>query len=107
MDAAHSFGECRRHRQNLEFGHAFFDRDRDRAGGNDFEHVGLLVEAIESAGGEQAMSAGDSHRSGVTLAQPFERLDHRAASGDLVIEHNDVAAGDITNNRADRDVVIS
>jgi hypothetical protein len=60
MDAAHSFGECRRHRQYLELGHAFFGGDRDRVGGNDFEHVVLLVEAIESAGGEQAMSAGEA-----------------------------------------------
>jgi hypothetical protein len=31
----------------------------------------------------------------------------RAASGDLVIEHNELASGDITDDRADLDVVIT
>jgi hypothetical protein len=72
MDAAHRFGERRRYRQYLELGHAFFGRDRDSVGGDDFEHVAPRVEAIESAAGEQAMGASDAYRAGVTLAQPFE-----------------------------------
>src|SRR6266853_3672460 len=107
MEAAYVFGEGGRHREYLELGQAFFSRDRDGVGGNDFEHVLPLVQAIERAGGEQAVGAGDARRAGVALAQPFEQLDHRAASGDLVIEHNDVAASDITYDRADLDVVVA
>jgi hypothetical protein len=42
-----------------------------------------------------------------SLAKPFEQLNHGAASGDLVIEHDDVAAGDITDDCADLDVIIT
>ena len=53
------------------------------------------------------MCAGDAHRPGFALVWPFEQFDYRAASGDLVIEHNDVAAADIADNRADLNPVIA
>ena len=42
----------------------------------------------------------------VALAQPVEQLEHRAALGDLVVQHDHVPAGDLADDRADHHLVV-
>ena len=52
------------------------------------------------------MGAGDADRSRLPLAQPVEQLQYRAALGDLVVEHDHVAALDLADDRADGHLVV-
>ena len=54
---------------------------------------------FERSAGEQPVRAGHPDRPRLQLAQPVQQLQDRAALGDLVVEHDDVPARDLADDR--------
>ena len=105
MNAPDGLGERRRDGDDVQLRCRL--RGRQRIGGDDLTHQRLRRDPLQRAIAEQPVRTGDTHRPSVPFAQPVQELDDRGAAGDLVVEHDDVAALHIANDRADRDPLVA
>jgi hypothetical protein len=104
VDAAHGFGQRRCHGEDGQLVGAL--GDRHGVGADDFGDVRLTTDPAECSGREQPVRARHPDRGDATFAQFPEQFDHRAALGDLVVEHDHVAACHVTDDRGDLDPVL-
>jgi hypothetical protein len=82
-------------------------RHRHRVRAHQLVHVRLGDQLAQRAVREQPVRAGDAHGPHVLLAQPVQQLDQRGATGDLVVDDDDVPAGHVADDGADGHLVVA
>ena len=106
MDAADRLGQGRGDRQDAQLRYPLGHRDRHRVGAHDLGDVVLALQPVQRAVREEPVGTGDADGIRLPLAQPVEELHDGAPLGDLVVQHDDVAALDVADDRADRHLVV-